>query len=325
MKPPPTKQRQARKSLNLRLEDEDSALFVPIKAAPKSKRVLTDHQKDVLTTRSDDIPALYSELSRDDSIIQLPSQFVEDDSQSLLKASLKERKNKRFEVPSSPKSSSRSRRSASRQGTGVDSKANKDEAEEDQSDEIGQKLSNKSEPERLEKLSQESDSCQVITLEKIDDEEGTESDSTPIDDLLGDDEDDKKETDLKNDLAGEVDQNSKLPPVEVKVSKLSPKVVKSRNEVSDSQGAEVKKNLFETAANTSVSSTDDDIIESSQEVNGTPTKSKRTRRTIDRNDRWEKVSEVSPAKKSPKKGVDDKRSKFGETPLHVAAKKGDMN
>jgi len=325
MKPPPTKQRQARKSLNLRLEDEDSALFVPIKPAPKSKRVLTDHQKDVLTTRSDDIPALYSELSRDDSIIQLPSQFIEDDSQSLLKASLKERKNKRFEVPSSPKSSSRSRRSVGRQGAGVDNKMNKDGDKEGLSDEVGQKLLNKSEPERLEKLSQESDSCQVITLEKIDNEEASESDSTPIDDLLGDDEDDVKETDLKNDLTGKISQNSKLPPVEVKVSKLSPKVVKDRNEASDSQGAEVKKNLFETAANTSVSSTDDDIIESSQEVNGTPTKSKRTRRTIDRNDRWEKVSEVSPVKKSPKKGVDDKRSKFGETPLHVAAKKGDMN
>jgi len=325
MKPPPTKQRQARKSLNLRLEDEDSALFVPIKAAPKSKRVLTDHQKDVLTTRSDDIPALYSELSRDDSVIQLPSQFLEDDSQSLLKASLKERKNKRFEVPSSPKSSSRSRRSASRQETVVDNKINTDEAIEDTSDKVGQKLLNQSEPERLEKLSQESDSCRVITLEKIDNEEGTESDSSPIDDLLGDDEDDVKETDLKNDLTSKVEQNSKLPPVEVKVSKLSPKVVKDKNEVSDSLGAEVKKNLFETAVNTSVSSTDDDIIESSQEAISTPTKSKRTRRTIDRNDRWEKVSEVSPAKKSPKKGVDDKRSKFGETPLHVAAKKGDMS
>ena len=48
-----------RKSLCLRLEDEDSALFVPIKTTPKGKRVLTDHQKDVLTSRHDDIPALY--------------------------------------------------------------------------------------------------------------------------------------------------------------------------------------------------------------------------------------------------------------------------
>ena len=326
IKPPPAKQRQARKSLNLRLEDEDSALFVPIKTAPKSKRVLTDHQKDVLTTRSDDIPALYSELSRDDSIIQLPSQFVEEDSQSLLKASLKERKNKRFEAPSSPKASGRSRRSIGRQGIGVDNKMNKDEVKVDQTEEVGEKLIEKSEPERLEKLSQESDSCQIITLEKIINEGGIESDSTPIDDLLGDDEDDVKDTDLKNDLTSRPSQTSKLPPVEVKVSKLSPKVVKvDINEVSDSQGAEIKKNLFETAVNTSVSSTDDDIIESSQEVNGTPTKPKRTRRTIDRNDRWEKVSEASPAKKSPKKGVDDKRSKFGETPLHVAAKKGDMS
>ena len=38
--------------------------------------MLTDHQKDVMTSRHDDIPALFSELSRDDSVIQLPSQFL---------------------------------------------------------------------------------------------------------------------------------------------------------------------------------------------------------------------------------------------------------
>ena len=154
MKPPAAKPKQARKSLSLRLEDEDSALFVPIKSTPKSKRLLTEHQKEVITARHDDIPALYSELSRDDSIINLPPQFASqdsmdasvsgadvwdrlkkkesvneepvkeavvdaDDSQSLLKASLKERKNRRFEVPSSPKSP-RDRRSISlkRKGEG---------------------------------------------------------------------------------------------------------------------------------------------------------------------------------------------------------------
>ena len=80
--PAPTR-RNPRKSLNLRLEDEDSALFVPIKTTPKGKRVLTDHQKEVLTTRKDDIPALYSELSRDgDSLVQLPAEFATQDSQS---------------------------------------------------------------------------------------------------------------------------------------------------------------------------------------------------------------------------------------------------
>merc|ERR1719422_1804070 len=103
--------KKPRKSLCLQLEDEDSAMFVPIKSTPKGKRVLTDHQRDVLTSRHDDIPALYSELSRDDSIVMLPSQFSSQDSldeskqgdddsnsQSLLK-SMKSRKNQRFEIP----------------------------------------------------------------------------------------------------------------------------------------------------------------------------------------------------------------------------------
>jgi len=364
MKPPVVKQKQARKSLSLRLEDEDSALFVPIKSTPKSKRLLTDHQKEVLTARHDDIPALYSELSRDDSIIKLPPQFASqdsmdasvssadlwdklkskepakeaDDSQSLLKASLKERKNKRFEVPSSPKSAGRSRRSISlKRGNSDEKKASKmDEAEVGTTEEIADKIFNKPEPEGLEKINQESDSVQIITLEKIENE-GEDSDSPyPIDDLLGDDtEDDAMETDLikagTSDAPSslvETSQSPQLPPVEVKVAKLSPKVVKADKYeavIGDEVTAEVKKNLFDNGANTSVSSTDDDIIESSQDTFGTPTKSKRSkRRTIDRNERWEKLLDVSPVKRSPKKGVDDKRNKFGETPLHVAAKKGDV-
>jgi len=247
---------------------------------------------------------------------------------------LKERKNKRFEVPSSPKSQGRSRRSLSKQGNAAQIKS-KDiiQSNLDQIEDPANSLQDNLEPERLEKLSQESDSVQIITLEKLDDEGATESDSSPsedpspIDDLLADDtvEGDNQKADLKNVLTSVDVMTSKLPPVEVKVSKLSPKIVKvDQREALESQSVEVKKNLFESAVNTSVSSTDDDIIESSQEVTGTPTKVKRSRRTVDRNDRWEKISEVSPAKKSPKKGVDDKRSKFGETPLHVAAKKGDL-
>ena len=114
--------KKPRKSLCLQLEDEDSAMFVPIKSTPKGKRVLTDHQRDVLTSRHDDIPALYSELSRDDSIVMLPSQFSSQDSldeskqgdddsnssQSLLK-SMKSRKNQRFEIPDSSRSLRRGR------------------------------------------------------------------------------------------------------------------------------------------------------------------------------------------------------------------------
>lgn len=66
------------------LEDESSQDFVKITPSKKSKkRVLTDHQKDVLTSRKDDIPALYSELSREDSSqIGLPVEFASQSSLS---------------------------------------------------------------------------------------------------------------------------------------------------------------------------------------------------------------------------------------------------
>ena len=109
--------KRTRKSLCLQLEDEDSAMFVPIKTTPKGKRVLTEHQRDVLTSRHDDIPALYSELSRDDSLVMLPSQFSSQDSHdaesrqseesdesvSLLR-NMKSRKNQRFEIPDTSRS-----------------------------------------------------------------------------------------------------------------------------------------------------------------------------------------------------------------------------
>ena len=67
------------------LEEEDSMDFVKI-ASPAStskKRLLTEHQKDRMTSRHDDIPALYSELSRDDSIVALPLEFQSQSSHSL--------------------------------------------------------------------------------------------------------------------------------------------------------------------------------------------------------------------------------------------------
>lgn len=64
------------------LEEENSSDFVKISPASKKRRPLTEHQKEKLTTRNDDIPALYSEVSRDESSVgKLPLQF---DSQSSL-------------------------------------------------------------------------------------------------------------------------------------------------------------------------------------------------------------------------------------------------
>lgn len=68
-KPPPTK------SL-FGLEDENSRDFVKISPASKKRRPLTEHQKEKLASRSDDIPALYSEVSRDEtSSNRLPPLF----------------------------------------------------------------------------------------------------------------------------------------------------------------------------------------------------------------------------------------------------------
>jgi len=369
MKPPSVvKAKQARKSLSLRLEDEDSAMFVPIKSTPKSKRLLTDHQKDVMTARHDDIPALYSTLSRDDSIVNLPPQFASqdsmdasvssldvwnkhaksesveeslkevaqtDDSQSLLKASLKERKNKRFEDPDSPKSPGRGRRSMSLKRKSNSIEKEKKESMAKSTDEIAKFIDNPK-PVGLERINQESDSVQIITLEKIDTDAVNDSDS-PIDDLLGDDtEDDAMETDLKTtnkpcEVPTVASPNSNLPPVEVKIARMSPKLSKPEQEeniTAATISADAKKKLFGTSNNTSVSSTDDDIIESSQDttVEKEPISKRSKRKTIDKNDQWEKLLDVSPVKKSPRKGggVDDKRNAFGETPLHVAAKRGEI-
>jgi hypothetical protein len=67
-------------------------------------------------------------------------------------------------------------------------------------EEIANKIFDNPEPEGLEKINQESDSVQIIILEKIDNETWNDSDSpSPIYDLLGDDtEDDAMETDLKS-------------------------------------------------------------------------------------------------------------------------------
>ena len=73
------------------LEDESSQDFVKISSPKVKKRPLTDHQKDILTSRRDDIPALYSESSRDDSQIPpLPDQFQ---SQNLIGTDVRESQN----------------------------------------------------------------------------------------------------------------------------------------------------------------------------------------------------------------------------------------
>ena len=59
------------------IDEENSQDFVKIQSPSNKKRVLTEHQKDIMRQRRDDIPALYSEISRDDSvsIANIPTMF----------------------------------------------------------------------------------------------------------------------------------------------------------------------------------------------------------------------------------------------------------
>jgi hypothetical protein len=70
----PTGKRATQKT---NIDEENTQDFVPISSPSSKKRPLTEHQKDILRQRKDDIPALYSELSRDDSmsLVSLPQQF----------------------------------------------------------------------------------------------------------------------------------------------------------------------------------------------------------------------------------------------------------
>ena len=79
------------------IDEENSQDFVKISSpAGGKKRPLTEHQKEIMKQRKDDIPALYSELSRDDSeSISIPTLFQ---SQSLTEEDLnseKEKENKK--------------------------------------------------------------------------------------------------------------------------------------------------------------------------------------------------------------------------------------
>jgi len=300
-----TKRKQARKSLSLALEEEDSAMFVPIKPKELKKRLLTDHQKDKMTSRHDDIPALYSTLSRDDSVIQLPPQFMsqnslsnnvemkdnddvhnieqkvkyegDENSQSLLRE-MKERKNKRFGV--NENSPSRSRRSLSRKG---------------------KKNENMVEGLEEKKTEQKGEIAEKEELSKVDN--GAEID---------------------NCVQGIVQLQSPS-----KSAILSPENSLDKDDVKESKDmspgllvSEEEENIIEDHN----SVIEDEVIESSQE--DTPRQKRTKRCVINKHKIWEEKDRlnemVSPSKRSPKKGVDDRRNQYGETPLHTAAKKGEI-
>ena len=70
-----TPKKASKKAISI--DDESSQDFVKIASPSNKKRVLTEHQKEIMRKRKDDIPALYSELSRDDSNMEavVPSMF----------------------------------------------------------------------------------------------------------------------------------------------------------------------------------------------------------------------------------------------------------
>ena len=80
------------------MEDENSQDFVKILSPVVKKRPLTDHQKDKLTSRRDDIPALYSEHSIDDSqTVSIPAQFQSQNESDMSICSTKENLSSRIQ------------------------------------------------------------------------------------------------------------------------------------------------------------------------------------------------------------------------------------
>ena len=335
MPAPAPQTKKTRKSLNNLLGEEDSQGFVVVKPSPKrTKRVLTEHQKDVMTSRHDDIPALYSELSRDDSIIQLPAEFQQDSSSS----------------------------SQSLQKAVVTTKGNPDQAEDPQTSTEAEDLFEAS--ATTEGISKVTDTPQEISntenIEEFDSEDQEESMSllkkAKLRDLKNKRFDHEKldsTTDLKKKfdpmegtptertrsplrrkrplrLRGE-DLGEKVESLSVEALAVEPRPHKSTLE--NAKEGEIEDRLEEVAKqiqfDTGSESADEEVIESSQAVlpgEKEDQRSRRSRRSILSSAlNAERSSSGSPAS-SPKKKVPavERKNKFGEAPLHLAAKRGDV-
>ena len=109
------------------------------------------------------------------------------------------------------------------------------------------------------------------------------------------------------------------------------KAIEKEAEITITSPENVKKILFDTDTSNCSSQDDEEVIESSQDVTEDAGRRNRSRRSVTPF----RAGTVAPAKStpsplaSPRKKTSaeravEKKNKFGETPLHLAAKKGDL-
>ena len=342
MPAPAPQAKKTRKSLNNLLGEEDSQGFVVVKPSPKrAKRVLTEHQKDVMTSRHDDIPALYSELSRDDSIIQLPAEFQQSQessssSQSLQRdiTSTKENPNPLSELKKTLDTAAETEdlfkasapvEDLSKPTIPAAEMTHTETIEEFDSDnqEESMSLLKKAKLRDLKNKRYDHENSSVeLKGKSFHPKEGTSTEKTrsPL----------RRKRPLR--LRGD-DPGEKVESLSVQSVAVQPESDKASIE-NDRKG-EMEEKLDEAArkihfdAEGDSGSAEEEVIESSQVAlprEKEDQKSRRSRRSVLSSAlNTERSSSASPAS-SPKKKVSavERKNKFGEAPLHLAAKKGDV-
>ena len=337
MPAPAPQAKKTRKSLNNLLGEEDSQGFVVVKPSPKrTKRVLTEHQKDVMTSRHDDIPALYSELSRDDSIIQLPAEFQQSQESSSSNQSLQkdvtsakenlpcEETEDLFE-PSAPVEDLSKATDFVPETEELIHTENIEEFDSENQEESMSLLKKAKLRDLKNKRYEHEKSEPSVDMKKgksLDPKEGTSTEKTrsPL----------RRKRPLR--LRGD-DPGEKVESLSVQSVSVQPPSAKSSLET-DGEGG-VEKKLEEAArkiqfdAESDQGSAEDEVIESSQVAEPREKEEQRSRRSrrsvLSTALSAERSSSGSPAS-SPKKKVSavERKNKFGEAPLHLAAKKGDV-
>ena len=332
--PAPQEKKKTRKSLGALLGEEDSQGFVVVKPSPKrTKRVLTEHQKDVLTSRHDDIPALYSELSRDDSIIQLPAEFQQSQdslssSQSLQKdvAPTEEKPPESDNLLQPPETEDMFETSVDVENVSKEKEAACTEnIEEFDSEDQEESMSLLKKAKLRELKNRRYDRDRVVAdskAAKFDPMEGTPSERTsrsPLRRRI-------KPLRLRDGEPGEKVESLSVEAAVVEPQPGSSVVIEKddRNEISTLDEV-ARKIQFDTESEGG--STEEEVIESSQvsTAEKEEQRSRRSRRSVLSSAlNVERSSSGSPAS-SPKKKVPavERKNKFGEAPLHLAAKKGD--
>ena len=345
MPAPAPQAKKTRKSLNNLLGEEDSQGFVVVKPSPRrTKRVLTEHQKDVMTSRHDDIPALYSELSRDDSIIQLPAEFQQSQESSSSSQSLQ--KDITTPAEANPLGEPLTTLDASKdtddsfeasapvkdisEVTDLEVLTNTENIEEFDSDnqEESMSLLKKAKLRDLKNKRYEREKSEPsadVKAKTFDPMEGTPTERTrsPLRR--------KRPLRLRGDEPGEKVESISVQSVadQPQSDESSLDKVGGEGEVEGKSEEAARKIQFD-AESESAGSAEEEVIESSQVASTGGEKedqrSRRSRRSVLSSALSAERSSIGSPASSPKKKVAavERKNKFGEAPLHLAAKKGDV-